>query len=97
MSDGPSPPSPSGRLAALRAAVAGSVGQVLALRTSPRYGGPNGGPLKATITDPVEREIREAFDHFDDVYLRGKDHWLTRQRTGRLCEDIIRIMNRSKQ
>jgi hypothetical protein len=56
----------------------------------PRYGGVNGGPLVSDVTDPVERMIRETFDQFDDVYLRGKKNWLARQCTGRLCEDIIR-------
>jgi hypothetical protein len=38
----------------------------------------------------VERIIRDDFDHFDDVYLRGEENWLMRQRTGRLCEEIVR-------
>jgi hypothetical protein len=38
----------------------------------------------------VERLIRDDFDHFDDVYLRGDANWLLRQRTFRLCEDVVR-------
>jgi hypothetical protein len=63
----------------------------------PRFGGDNGGPLVADVTDPLEREIREAFDHFDNVFLRGHENWLNRQRTGRLCEDIVRIVQRARE
>jgi hypothetical protein len=56
----------------------------------PRYGGVNGGLLVSSVTSPVEHAIREAFDQFDSCYLPGRDNWLMRQRTGRLCEDVIR-------
>ena len=57
---------------------------------TPRFGGLNGGPLKSDDMPKIEQTIRDDFDHFDDVYLRGDGNWLMRQRTGRLCEEIVR-------
>ena len=63
----------------------------------PRYGGVNDGPLVSSVTDPLERRIREAFDHFDEVCLPGPGNWLARQRTGRLCEEMVDLLAETKK
>ena len=53
----------------------------------------------------MERDIRSAFDKFEDIYLRESAWvdggistnvmWLLRQRIGRLCEDVVRVALRN--
>lgn len=48
-------------------------------------------PTRRLVQDEpiLEQIIREDFDHFNDVYLRGDGNSLMRQRTARLCEAIV--------